>query len=88
MYDKEQIYDEQIYDLMDQIIKVCKKNNIQMLASFGLKDYDETGDDLKCTTYLPSSEYNMKTLEDAYKVIQHGYVVENPYFTSCIITSK
>lgn len=73
---------------MNQIIKICKENNIQMIASFGLKEYSEDGNDLKCTTYLPSSEYNMKLLENAYKVIQHGYVVEKPYFTSCIITGK
>lgn len=33
---KEQVYDEQIYPLMDKIISICKENKIDMVATFYL----------------------------------------------------
>ncbi len=47
MYDKEKIHDEKIESLMNKIIKICKENDIQMLATFMLKE----ADDMVCTTY-------------------------------------
>lgn len=88
MYDKESIYDNQIYPLMDSIIKICKDNDIQMIASFTLKKIDDDGEDLLCSTYLESSEYNSNRLEDAIKVIQHGYIAQKPYFLATTITSR
>ena len=84
MYNKEQVYDEKIYPLMDQIIQICKENDMQMIFSCYLRT-DEEGD-YRCTTYLKSSEENAKSLDDAAKVIQLGYVVEKPYFIATTIT--
>lgn len=86
MYNKEQIYDEQIYPLMDQIVKIVKENDIQMIFSCYLRT-DKEGD-LRCTTYLKSSEENCQSLDDAAKVIQLGYVAEKPYFSAITITSR
>ena len=54
MYDKEKVYDKEIYPLMNQIIKICKENDIQMFATYMLKEEGE----IACTTYLESKEYN------------------------------
>lgn len=86
MYNKEQIYDEQIYPLMDQIIKIVKDNDIQMIFSCYLKAEEEGN--LHCTTYLKSTEENSNFLDAAAKVIQLGYVVSKPYFSAMTITSK
>lgn len=87
MYDKEQIYDEQIYPLMSKIIDICKTNDMQMLFSCYLKT-DDNGD-MNCTTYLKSAEQNNDRLDDAAKVIQLGYVAQKPYiFCSTITTSN
>lgn len=45
---KEEIYDEQIHPLMSQIIAICKKNGIAMVASFDIPTEAEPG--LSCTT--------------------------------------
>jgi len=85
MYDKETIYDEQIFPLMDKIINICKENDIQILSSFYLKT-DGDGN-LLCTTYLESKEQNASELQNAVRVIKNGYVVEKPYFMATTITS-
>lgn len=53
MYDKEQIYDNKISPLMQQIIQICKDNEIDMVSSFYLKDVTEEDEKLYCTTRLP-----------------------------------
>ena len=65
MYDKERIHDEKIEPLMNEIIKICKDNNIQMLATFMLKE----DDDIAFTSYIPSTEYNNTRLEQAFRII-------------------
>ncbi len=52
MYDKEKVYDKEIYPLMNQIIKICKENDIQMFATYMLKEEGE----IACTTYLESKK--------------------------------
>lgn len=64
-YDKEQIHDEKINPLMDQIIKICKENDIQMLCSFMLKEDGE----IFCTSYNPSRQYNHINLINARNTI-------------------
>ncbi len=54
MYDKEKVYDEKIYPLMGQIIEICKENDMQIFATYLLKEHDE----IVATTYLESQEYN------------------------------
>ena len=48
---KEQVYDEQIAPLMTQIIEICEKNNIGMLADFEIPNDEDP--DLCCTSWLP-----------------------------------
>lgn len=86
MYDKERIYDEKIYPLMDKIINICKENDIQMVFSCYLRADNEG--DLRCTTYLKSKEENCESLEDANKVIQCGYVASRPFFMTGTISTR
>jgi len=46
MNNKENIYDEQIAPLMKQIIEICKKEEIPMIADF---QYSDTN---FCTTFI------------------------------------
>lgn len=48
---KETTYDSEISPLMSQIIEICKRHKIAMLADFCLDD-NEDGEALKCTTAL------------------------------------
>lgn len=49
---KEKIYDEQIYPLMLQILKICKDNGIEMVFDACL-GYDDQGEEsLHCTSAL------------------------------------
>ena len=49
----EQVYDDEIAPLMVQIIKICKRDGIPMMASFGMKD--ENGEAIGCSTLLAGS---------------------------------
>lgn len=51
---KEQIYDEQIYPLMDKIISICKEHGIAMFASFSIPTDEQP--DLECMTHLPDGD--------------------------------
>jgi len=48
---KEQVYDEQISPLMLQIIDICQKRGIAMLATFAIPTPEDDG--LQCTSILP-----------------------------------
>jgi hypothetical protein len=50
---KEQVYDDEISPLMAQIIDICKRHKIAMLADFCL----DAKEGLKCTTSLLDDEY-------------------------------
>lgn len=51
---KEQIYDEQIAPLMTQIIEICQKHGIAMLASYAIPAPEDPG--LMCTTHLADGD--------------------------------
>ena len=58
-YDKEAVYDEQIFPLMAQIIKICKENDIQMFTTFALTDgTDDPQGPLLCSSATRSGVYN------------------------------
>lgn len=86
MYDKERIYDEEIYPLIKKVIEICKESDMQMLFSCYLKT-DDNGD-MNCTTYLKSKEQNCNSLEDAIKVIKSGYVIQKPYFMGMTVIKE
>ena len=74
VYDKEKIYDEKIFPLMEQIIDICQNNDMQMIFSCYLKA--ESDGDLLCNTYLESKERNSKKIRNAARVIQHVDLLE------------
>lgn len=52
-WDKESIYDEQIAPLMDQIIKICRANELPIVATFQYCDRPEDdGGEGYCTTSI------------------------------------
>lgn len=83
MYDKEAIYDEKISPLMDQIINICTEHQIHMLASFYLKEADDEGGDMCCTTYIPSSEGKNQKLIDC-----HEHLFRPTFVMAMTITNK
>ncbi len=48
---KEQVYDEQISPLMAQILDICQKNGIAMIASFAIPTPADP--DLHCSSMQP-----------------------------------
>lgn len=51
--DKEAVYDEKIFPLMEQILNICDEHKIAMLADFALgKVNQEDERQLKCTSFL------------------------------------
>lgn len=48
---KEQVYDEQINPLMAQILDICQKNGIAMIASFAIPTPADPG--LQCFSMRP-----------------------------------
>jgi len=87
MYDKEQIYDEQIAPLMSKIIEICKVNGIQVLASFFLKEKTEDQGNMFCTTCLVPNEGN-KRLSNAANVILFGHEVHKPFLMAMTVTKE
>lgn len=59
MYDKESIYDNEIAPLMKQIIEICKREELPMVAQFYLKQQhpdadEENGAMYSTTAIIPS----------------------------------
>ena len=52
---KEQVYDEEIFPLMVQILDICKRERVAMLASFAIPTPEHRS--LRCTSYLLGDEY-------------------------------
>ncbi len=54
---KEDAYDNEISPLMAQIIAICNREKIAVLATFQLTPDDVEGGGLACTTALLTDEY-------------------------------
>lgn len=52
---KEQVYDAEVFPLMAQVIAICKREKIAVLANFQLSGPGE--DDLRCTTSLLADDF-------------------------------
>lgn len=61
LYDKEKIYDDEISPLMAKIIEICKRENIPMAAQFYLKEQDDEGLPMYCTTFMVPSKDEIKS---------------------------
>ncbi len=66
-FDAETVYDEQIAPLMYEIVRICQRNDIPMLASFcyGAED----GEPMLCTTALVENPRTPKKFLDAQAII-------------------
>lgn len=63
---KEAVYDAEISPLMAQIIAICQRAGISMLASFAIPTADNP--DLQCTTLLPDETGKQTpTIKAAYR---------------------
>ncbi len=71
LYDEEEVYDEKISPLMQQIIEICKKHKIPMMASFTYINTKEDGPG-RCTTHLPFKKREDKRNQEASNVIMRG----------------
>ena len=86
MYDKEQIYDEQIAPLMTKIIGICQANDVQMLSSYYLKEKMGDEEEMFCVTcLLPRKKDRNKKLDDASSLILNG---QDPFFVAMTITKE
>lgn len=88
----ETIYDEEVAPLMKQIIKVCKENDIPLIASFQLTEGpyyedDEDSGPLSCTTSL-LPEWSAKKFKLAHKVLRDGWEAFSPLQAYTITTRK
>lgn len=85
MYDKESVYDNEIAPLMSQIIEICKREEIPMVASFLLRSLDENGDELRCTTALVGFEH---TPDDFKRINAIAYQGEPPQAFAVTVTRQ
>jgi hypothetical protein len=85
--DLEPIYDEEIAPLMTKIIKICRDNDIPLIASFQLTDGDEDEDGgvLCCTTALVP-EWSAKKVKMARMVLREGWIAQSPIQAFTITT--
>lgn len=83
---KEQAYDEKIFPLMAEIIKICQENKINMAAHFVLDDHPaEDGGLLSCTTAITPDLDD----DDGYnKIKKLVSIMKPPTFTAFTITTK
>ena len=87
MYDKEAIYDDKINPLMAEIIKICKENQIHMLASFYLKEGTEDEGQLYCTTHLSPDDPETRS-QKLIRCCNYIYSSETPFIAAVTITKQ
>lgn len=69
---KEEIYDNEISPLMGQIIAICQREGIAMLASYSIPNDEDDG--LKCTTHLGDGDGNLDPhYRESCALIQNGH---------------
>lgn len=66
---KEKLYDEQIAPLVAQIIEICQKNGVAMIASFAIPNDEDA--DLRCTSHL-ADETGSFPFADACRLVRDG----------------
>lgn len=85
-YDKEAIYDAEIAPLMTQIIDICKKNSINMIASFAIK-HDEGGHFLCSSAQLHKGD-KPREIADCYNILKNQYMAVPSFDISAILGDK
>jgi len=72
LFNKEDIYDNEISPLMQQIIEICNKHKMPMIASVTYENNEELGPG-RCTTLLNGFEDRADDAnQKAAKVIKNG----------------
>ena len=68
---KETFYDENIFPLMDEVIRMCKEQDISMLASFELdvEEGNAPDDPMLCSTQLIWPDCKSRKLRKAADII-------------------
>lgn len=65
---KEQVYDAEIEPLMAQILAVCKREKIAMVAQFAIPTEEDP--DLLCTSCLTTDEFDPpQAMREAMKIL-------------------
>jgi hypothetical protein len=71
-FDLEQVYDDQIYPLMAQIIAICNEYHMPMVASFCYKNLGEDGETAFCTTHLLGPDrWVCPELKECYGIVRN-----------------
>lgn len=74
-FDLESVYDAEISPLMSQIIEICKRHNMPMVATFcyakGRNPQDLSELDY-CTTTIPRGEWSPPEIREAVHIIRNG----------------
>lgn len=71
-YDLEQVYDDEISPLMAQIIEICKRENMPMVASFQYARDEDHVDDC-CTSLINGLDGRYsRSFDHAHALIQRG----------------
>lgn len=72
MIDKEAVYDEKVSPLVQQIIEICKEENIPFLMQFALTERETREDDIYCMSAMYGHPGMMETptFQKAIKVLR------------------
>lgn len=71
-FDLEDVYDEEIAPLMAQILEICKRERLPMVASFAYARDEESGVTDFCSSYLEWPGRESKALSRAFGAIRSG----------------
>ncbi|AJH80306.1 hypothetical protein FOC88_27350 (plasmid) [Bacillus thuringiensis] len=80
MYDKEKVYDEEIAPLLQQILEICKREELPMVAQFylaGESPYNEEAvTPLYCSSVIipggRNEEEGIKQLQSINQIMKYG----------------
>jgi hypothetical protein len=87
IFDLEEVYDEEISPLMKDIITICKRVGMPMLASFCYKANECEGHDY-CTTSLPGGEFYPDEFKEALSILRNGASTRTKAFAFTIAGAK
>lgn len=72
-WDLEEVYDDEISPLMQQIVKICKREGLPMVATFMYANDFDADEGSFCTSALPNRPRDScKTIRGASAFIQRG----------------
>ena len=67
---KEKVYDQQIFPLMEKIIKICNDNDIAFCGTFNITDKDDQDGPLRCTTGVNLE--NDTRIKECHRLARNG----------------